>query len=270
MNVAKQYYVYLLVDPQSNLPFYVGKGCGYRAWHHTKVVQSWIRVGCPTDHYFFCANKHKAYKIRKILEAGHEPVVEILMETESEGEALRFEAEKIAEVGLENLTNIQPDGKYSEVSEETRERMSEAHKKRWADPGFRDRMKETHRARFDDEMRVHLSECQKRAWADPEYRERRAALPRPAITLPGHVISKETRRKIGEANSNPSDETRAKMSKSQRERVRTPEDRNRQSELAKAIHTGRKRSAETKRRMSEAMKASHARRKAEKAEGAAA
>lgn len=34
MNDNRYYYVYQLIDPRSSLPFYVGKGCGYRHTHH--------------------------------------------------------------------------------------------------------------------------------------------------------------------------------------------------------------------------------------------
>lgn len=37
MNImSTQFYTYLWIDPKTNIPRYVGKGCGYRAYHHLK------------------------------------------------------------------------------------------------------------------------------------------------------------------------------------------------------------------------------------------
>ena len=36
----KDYYVYHLIDPKTNLPFYVGKGRGDRMFHHEKYVKN--------------------------------------------------------------------------------------------------------------------------------------------------------------------------------------------------------------------------------------
>ena len=35
-----KYYLYCLIDPINNLPFYVGKGCGNRAFSHLKNLKN--------------------------------------------------------------------------------------------------------------------------------------------------------------------------------------------------------------------------------------
>ena len=64
-NCMTTYYVYQLVDPRNGLPFYVGKGTGDRAYQHTKFKDG-------------NQNPYKERKIKNILKAGLEPLVEFL------------------------------------------------------------------------------------------------------------------------------------------------------------------------------------------------
>lgn len=85
-----KFYVYEIIDPKTNLPFYVGKGSGKRYLHH--IADS--KREKPYD-----TNMHKINKIRKILNEGLEPVINIIFRTEDEMEALNYESELIKKYG---------------------------------------------------------------------------------------------------------------------------------------------------------------------------
>ena len=100
------YYVYALKDPTSSpaKAFYIGKGTGSRAY----------------DHLISPDKTRKYARIKKILDAGHEPLVDILIDGLSETHALRLEAEFIAGFGTEEtggtLTNsVIPSGITSDA-----------------------------------------------------------------------------------------------------------------------------------------------------------
>jgi hypothetical protein len=58
------YYVYILIDPRNNVPFYVGKGKKKRASSHVKETKETT------------VNKRKFNKIQSILSAGMTPIIE--------------------------------------------------------------------------------------------------------------------------------------------------------------------------------------------------
>lgn len=79
------FYVYALKDPRSSpaLPFYIGKGTGSRAYDHLVTPDATTKYA----------------RIKEILQAGAEPMVDILVEDLTETQALRLEAELIAAFG---------------------------------------------------------------------------------------------------------------------------------------------------------------------------
>lgn len=87
------YYVYQLVDPRNNKPFYIGEGKGNRAYSHLTFDSG-------------CNNPHKDRVIRKIQSLGMEVVVQILESNLTKEQAIEKQNSLIAEIGLDNLTNI--------------------------------------------------------------------------------------------------------------------------------------------------------------------
>ena len=88
MNTSRRFYVYAYIDPRTNEPFYIGKGCGGRARSHT--------LPCNLKAYdsFFYR------KLRKMLDGGTDPDVEIIKDNLTEEESLASEASLILLVGM--------------------------------------------------------------------------------------------------------------------------------------------------------------------------
>jgi hypothetical protein len=74
-----RYYVYLLIDPETEKPFYAGKGIRWRAWQHAKET------------YNNTSNKLKLKFIKNIQKSGKEPIVDIVYEGLSDDGAYLLE-----------------------------------------------------------------------------------------------------------------------------------------------------------------------------------
>lgn len=90
-----KYYVYLLIDPRTEQPFYVGKGCGNRINHHL-----FDALETHTN------EKEKVQTIRNIQTKGLDVELVILRHGLTEKEALEVESAMIDFLGKENLTNL--------------------------------------------------------------------------------------------------------------------------------------------------------------------
>jgi hypothetical protein len=97
MQYRAKWYVYELIDPRNGKVFYVGKGKNQRIDDH-----EWEAKGTGTS--------HKCNKIRSIwadkLEIGKRKIAQFW----DEEAAYECEAERIEEIGLDNLTNVLPGG----------------------------------------------------------------------------------------------------------------------------------------------------------------
>ena len=82
-----RFYVYYLVDPRTGVPFYVGKGTGFRCYAH-------LSEGTHTNH-----NKRLYGHIRKMRKQGIEPEVIKIKEDLQEDIAYDLEAQEIKKYG---------------------------------------------------------------------------------------------------------------------------------------------------------------------------
>ena len=82
-----KFYVYILIDPRNNLPFYIGKGIRHRAYMHLKLYKS------------DTTNKLKINKVKKLLKMNLLPIVQIYKENLEEQEALNIETDLIKKYG---------------------------------------------------------------------------------------------------------------------------------------------------------------------------
>lgn len=86
-----KYYVYKLIDPETNLPFYVGKGSGDRMYRHVKYAKLSKN----------CSNPYTTNKINSIIKKGLNIEYLKIFETDNEFEAYEKEIEEI-----KNLRNL--------------------------------------------------------------------------------------------------------------------------------------------------------------------
>lgn len=90
-------YVYLLLDPRTGQPFYVGKGVGNRCFAHVEAART---TAADSD-----ADYQKLATIRAIEAAGERVRIDILRHGLTESAALDIETAAIDLLGLDQLTN---------------------------------------------------------------------------------------------------------------------------------------------------------------------
>lgn len=85
-----EFYVYALIDPADNLPFYIGKGKNARDTSHIRETTKGI-----IPH----GNKHLYYSIKQVLDSGKSVIVERWNIYLEESDALAKEIEYIKKYG---------------------------------------------------------------------------------------------------------------------------------------------------------------------------
>lgn len=114
------FYVYELIDPSNNKPFYIGKGKDNRMYVHYIRVKNGYRLN----------NRHLHNKLQQLISNNQKPIYNKIIEHEDEKLCLQKEEEKIAKIGLKNLCNLTSGGEGESPSLETRKKISKIHKNR--------------------------------------------------------------------------------------------------------------------------------------------
>lgn len=97
-----KYYVYLLIEPTTMQPFYIGKGTGDRMFNHVTDVK---KMRMPNG-----GNQKLFSKIEQIHNTGTEVGYEVAIDNVDEITALAVEAAFIDYYGIDNLCNLQASG----------------------------------------------------------------------------------------------------------------------------------------------------------------
>lgn len=101
------YYVYKLIDPRTNKPFYVGKGKNNRMYDHVKNVKRGL---VPNRNIYLYR------KIKKILESGLDIEYEKVYDKLNENLAYQLEKQIIATIGINKLCNSTKGGMVPDPS----------------------------------------------------------------------------------------------------------------------------------------------------------
>lgn len=166
------YYVYIYKDPETNLPFYVGKGKKNRYRNHLfETVEK-------------SENKHKTRKIKKIQDAGLTPVIDFYIKGVDEKTAFQIEElliKQYGRIGLDDngiLTNkcisgIPPSNKGRKCSDETKLKLSLKAKERSKDTAYIKKLSDGAKKMWEREDRQKRGrEANSNRWKDPEFRTR--------------------------------------------------------------------------------------------------
>ena len=172
-----KFYVYVHKRKTDGSIFYVGKGCGKRAWKKVCRSDWWKRI-----------------------EAKHGRTVEIIKRDLTEDEAFSFEAEMVAKIGRETLCNLTDGGEGGKCpSEETRRKMSAAQKGRIVSQETREKKRIAATGRtHSEEARAKIKAARAKQVMGPMPDSVKAILK--AVNA-NRIISPETCKKISESKT---------------------------------------------------------------------
>jgi hypothetical protein len=127
LEINKNYYTYVFINPIDNKPFYIGKGIDQRYLQHFREIA-----------YKKSTNKHKTNTIKKIIKSNNDVIIDIIFTSNNEEECFNKEIELIKLYGRRNnktgiLTNLTEGGDGSsgrEILEETRTKISNTRKQK--------------------------------------------------------------------------------------------------------------------------------------------
>jgi hypothetical protein len=150
MSGIKTFYTYELIDSRDGSVFYVGKGHNKRMYQHVAMVKANRKM-----------NRVLKQRIETILALNCDVIYHKALETPSESEAFRKEAELIEHYGLENLCNIAKAGPgWSDMDcEKLRKVLSEQSKLH----AYKGGLATAHRLRSDKEFAEDFSAISSRS-----------------------------------------------------------------------------------------------------------
>jgi len=221
-----KYYVYHLIDPESNLVFYVGKGTKNRMYIHEKRAKNGIKSNNNTKLFdTICGILDKNLNIKYLK----------VFETDNEEEAYEYEFKEIKNIGLYNLTNISDTRLHKGTSNNVKLGLQNSKKWNLAKEYFRsEEYKEKCRSNNVGEK-------------NPAYGSKWNDLQRTNIVNSNKKPkSEEHKKKIGEAHKGKtvSEETRLKLStslknsKAFQEKIKSKEYKIKQSEKSSGANNG--------------------------------
>jgi hypothetical protein len=99
--MKNEYYIYELLDPRFNIPFYVGKGKNNRMHEHFQLA---LKNKISNNNY-------ELFKVLKeLIKLGLKPKYNKIIESISNEDAIKLEREWISFYGINNLCNLTPGG----------------------------------------------------------------------------------------------------------------------------------------------------------------
>lgn len=218
------FYVYEHWRPDINICFYVGKGKNKRAWDLKNM-----------------RNRHFKAVVAKLISLGLAVDVRIISDNLKEEDAFQLEIERIAFYGMKNLTNMTSGGDgLKNPTDETRKKISDAHKKRFEDPKERQKMSLIKKGtKASEETKAKISFAGKLRRATPETKLNMS------IAAKKRGISHDTRLKINAARigSHRSEETKKSISEKLKGKIVSLETRAKLREVQLRRYAGIKKEA---------------------------